>query len=133
MQESLSPKHGRELLSNTFEQLLNGRVVTDKGGRHLKPTGRNVADSTFDIVWDPLHEVRAILVLYVQHLLVHFLHGDASAEYGGSGEIAAMTRVTSRHHILGVEDLLHELGNRDSAILLGVAAGQGGETRHEEM
>ena len=70
VQEGLATEHGRELLRDTLEQLLDGGAVADEGGRHLEATWRDVADSRLDVVRDPLDEVAAVLVLHVQHLLV---------------------------------------------------------------
>ena len=76
----LAPKHGCELLRDPLEELLDGGGVADEGGGHLETSGRDVADSGLDVVGDPLHEVGAVLVLDVQHLLIHLLHGHAATE-----------------------------------------------------
>ena len=70
----LATEHGSELLRDALEQLLDGGGVSDEGGGHLETAGRDVTDSGFDVVGDPLHEVTAVLVLHVQHLLVHLSH-----------------------------------------------------------
>ena len=44
-----------------------------------------------------------------------------------------MTWVTGSHHVLGVEHLLGELGNGESAVLLGATGGEWGETGHKEV
>merc|ERR1719328_226018 len=75
MQESLAPEHGSELLTHTLEQLLDGSAVSDEGGAHLKTTWRNVTDGGLDVVGDPFNEVRGVLVLDVEHLLINLLHG----------------------------------------------------------
>src|SRR4051794_8758556 len=49
MQESLATEHSSELLANTLEQLLNGRRVTDKGGRHLEAARRDRAQSSLNV------------------------------------------------------------------------------------
>jgi len=71
VEESLATEHGRELLRDALEQLLDGGAVADKGRRHLQTAWRDVADRRLDVVRDPLDEVAAVLVLHVQHLLVH--------------------------------------------------------------
>jgi hypothetical protein len=76
MQESFSSEHGSELVTNTLEELLDGGRVTNEGRRHLKATGRNGAESSLNVVWDPLDEVGRVLVLHVAHLVLDFLHGD---------------------------------------------------------
>ena len=88
MQESLAAEHGGELLGDALEQLLDGGGVTDEGGGHLQAAWGNVTDSGLDIVGDPLDEVRRVLVLDVEHLLVNLLHGHASTEHGGDGQVA---------------------------------------------
>ena len=44
MQESLAPEHSGELFGDALEELLDGRRVADKGGRHLQAARRNVAN-----------------------------------------------------------------------------------------
>ena len=80
MKESLPPEHGRELLGDSLEDLLDGGGVAHEGGGHLETPGGNVAHAGHHVVGDPLHEVAAVLVLDVQHLLVNLLHGHATAE-----------------------------------------------------
>jgi len=72
MQEGFSSEHGSELLSHSFEHLLNGSGVADEGDGHLESLGGDVADGGFDVVGDPLDEVGRVFVLDVQHLLVDF-------------------------------------------------------------
>ena len=95
--------------------------------------GRDVTDGSEDIVGNPFHEVGAVLVLHVQHLLVDLLHGHPSAEDGGDRQVAAVSGVARGHHVLGVEHLLRELGDGERSVLLGAAGGEGRETGHEEV
>jgi hypothetical protein len=133
MQESLATEHGRELVADTLEQLLDRGRVTDEGRRHLEATGRNGAEGGLDVVGDPLNEVGGVLVLDVAHLVLDLLHGDLTTEDGRAGQVTTVTEVGGGHHVLGVEDLLGELGNRDGAEGVGVTAGEGSETDHEEV
>ena len=133
MQESLAAEHGGELLGDALEQLLDGGGVTDEGGGHLQAAWGNVTDSGLDIVGDPLDEVRRVLVLHVEHLLVDLLGRHAAAEERARGEVAAVARVAGRHDILGVEHLLDELGNGEGAVLLTAARCERSETRDEEV
>ncbi len=133
MKESLSPKHGRELLGDALEQLLDGRAVANEGDGHFETPRRNVADGGFDIVGDPFHKVAAVLVLDVQHLLVDFLHGHAATEHSGNGQVASVSWIAGRHHVLGVEHLLRELRYGEGAVLLAASAGQRSEAGHEEV
>merc|ERR1719318_836377 len=82
-----------ELFGDPLEQLLDGGGVANEGGSHLEPPWWDVADSSLDIVSDPLHEVGAVLVLDVEHLLVHLLHGHAATENSSNCEISAVSRI----------------------------------------
>ena len=44
-----------------------------------------------------------------------------------------MPGVAGRHHVLGVEHLLGQLGDGDGPVLLGATGCQGGEPGHEEV
>merc|ERR1719206_1522801 len=57
VKESLSPEHGSELLGDPLEQLLDGGGVADERGSHLESSWRNIADSSLDIVRNPLNKV----------------------------------------------------------------------------
>ena len=48
----------------------SGRVANESGG-HLESPWWDVTDSGLHVVRDPLDEVAAVLVLDVQHLLIH--------------------------------------------------------------
>ena len=109
VEEGLPTEHGSELFSYPLEKLLDGSGVTDEGGGHLEATGRDVADGSFDIVGDPFNKVGRVLVLDVEQLFVHLLHGHTAAEDAGDGEVTPVARITGRHHVLGVEHLLGEL------------------------
>merc|ERR1712235_56532 len=111
VKERLSSEHGGELLTHALEELLDGGRVTNEGSAHLEASRRDVADSGLDVVRDPLNKVRAVLVLSVEHLLVDLLHGHASSEHGGDGQVSSVSRVASSHHVLGIEHLLGERGN----------------------
>ena len=109
MKEGLPPEHSRELLSDSFEELLDGCGVADEGGGHLETSWRDVTHCSFHIVWDPLNKVGAVLVLDVEKLLVDFLHGHSPAEDTSHGEVPPMTRITGRHHVPCVKHLLGQL------------------------
>jgi len=133
VEEGLSSEHSSELLAHTLEQLLDGGGVTNEGGAHLQTSWWDVTHGGLDIVGDPFDEVAAVLVLYVQHLLVNLLHGHTSSEHGGYGEVTAVSGVAGSHHVLGIKHLLGELWDGEGSVLLATSAGQGGESWHEEM
>ena len=87
MKESLPSEHSGELLGDSLEQLLYGGGVANEGGGHLESPWWDVADSSLDVVGDPLHEVGRVLVLDIEHLLIHLLHGHPSSEHGGHGQV----------------------------------------------
>lgn len=152
MQESLDAEHGRELLTNALEELLDGGGVTNEGRRHLKATGGNGAESSLDVVGDPLNEVGGVLVLDVAHLVINLLHGDLTTagnnvrscaaqtgtcmgnlQDGRASEVATVAEVRGSHHVLGVEHLLGELRDADSTERVSATAGQGSKADHEEV
>merc|ERR1719318_888073 len=108
VEEGLPPEHGSELLGDPLEQLLDGGGVANECGCHLQPPGRDVADCSLDVVGNPFDEVAAVLILDVEHLLVHLLHGHPAPEHGSHREVPTMPGVTRCHHVLGVEHLLGE-------------------------
>ena len=106
MQESLTPEHSSELLTDALEQLLDGSAVANEGSRHLQTTGWDVTYSCLHVVGDPLNEVGAVLVLNVQHLFIYFLHGHTTTEHGCNSQITTMPWITCSHHVLGIKHLL---------------------------
>ncbi len=63
VQESLAPGHGRELLGDPLEHVLDGGRVDDEGGRLLQTANRDVVDGGHDVVGDPLDKAGRVLVL----------------------------------------------------------------------
>eukprot|EP00967_Tisochrysis_lutea_P103247 scaffold155771_cov15-Tisochrysis_lutea.AAC.1 len=54
--------------------------VAHEGAGHLQALRWDIAHACLDVVGDPLHEVGAVLVLHVEHLLIDLLGGHAAAE-----------------------------------------------------
>jgi hypothetical protein len=133
VQESLAPEHGRELLAHAAEHLLDGGGVAHEGGGHGQPDGRDVAHAGLDIVGDPLHEVGGVLVLHVDHLLVHLLGAHLAPEHSGRCQVPPVARVRRAHHVLGIPHLLRQLRHRQRAVLLRAAGRQRREPHHEEV
>ena len=80
MEESFASKHSRELLAQSFEELLDGRVVSYKSPGHFEAFGRYVTDGGFYVIWNPFDKERAVYVLDIEYLFVHFFHGHATTE-----------------------------------------------------
>merc|ERR1719191_48783 len=116
-----------------LEHLLDGSRVADEAGGHLESLGGDITDGGLDVVGDPFYEVRAVLVLDIEHLLINFLGGHAATEHTSSGEVAAVAGVSSAHHVLGIELLLGELGDSERTVLLGATRGEGDKANHEEV
>ena len=133
MEESLSSEHSGELLADPLEELLDGGAVSDEGGRHLESSGRNVTDGGLNVVGNPLDEVAAVLVLHIQHLLIHLLHGHATSEHSSHGKVSAVSGVAGSHHVLGIEHLGGQLGDGQSSVLLGTSAGERSESGNKEV
>ncbi len=67
------------------------------------------------------------------HLLVNLLGRHSPPEHHGASQVPAVAGVGGAHHVLGVEALLGQLGDRQGAVLLRAAAGEGREADHEEV
>merc|ERR1712196_535444 len=98
----------------------------------FKPLG-GISQIPVLVVGNPLHKVGRVLVLHVQHLLVDLLGRHTSTEQGGSSQVATMARVSSAHHILGIEHLLGELWDRQCPVLLRTTGSEGRKSDHEEV
>merc|ERR1719401_2984399 len=57
VEERLAPEHRCEILSDTFEHLLNRRGVARESNGHLEPLWRDVTNASLDVVGNPLHKV----------------------------------------------------------------------------
>merc|ERR1719261_2063158 len=80
VQERLAAEHAGELFRNTLEHLLDRRRVADEAHGHLQSLRGDVTDAALHVVRDPLDEVRGVLVLHVEHLLVNLLRRHAATE-----------------------------------------------------
>ncbi len=133
VQECLTTEHSSELLRHTLPYFLNSSRVTNESGCHLQTLWWDITDGSLDVVRNPFDEVRGVLVDDVQHLLIDFLGGHATTEHAGASQVAAVARISSAHHVLGIELLLGQFWNSEGSVLLGTTGGQWGETHHEEV
>ena len=121
------------MFGDSLEHLLDGGGVSNEGDGHFETFGRDIANSGFDVVGDPLDEVGVVLGFDVEHLFVDFLGGHSSSEDSGGSEVSSVSGVRCAHHVLGVEHLLSELRDGEGSVLLGSSGGQRSESNHEEV
>merc|ERR1712226_1824694 len=133
VKECLTTEHGREVLSNTLEHLLNRRGVAQERHCHLEALWRDVADGALNVVGDPFYKVGAVLVLHVQHLFVDFLCGHTATEKRGSSQVTTMAWISCAHHVLCIEHLLRELGHCESTVLLWAPGRKWSKACHEKV
>ncbi|KAF1760613.1 hypothetical protein GCK72_008862 [Caenorhabditis remanei] len=105
-----------ELLRDALEELLDGGGVSDEGSGHLESTWWDVANGGLDIVWNPFDEVRGVLVLNVEHLLVDFLEDNNIKDIRAEYKLA-----------------LIDMRPRNMAATVSSLGGQWGESWHEEV
>ena len=74
MQEGFTFEHGRKLVADTLEELLNSGRVTQESNSHLQSARRNVTLGSLDVVGNPLDEIGGVFALNILHLLLDFLH-----------------------------------------------------------
>merc|ERR1711937_491682 len=133
MQESLAAEPCSKIFCHALEHLLNRSRISKECDCHFQSFWGDVAHGTFDVVWNPFHEVRRILVLHIQHLFIYFLCGHPPTEQGTSSEVTSMPGVSCAHHILSVKHLLRKFRDCQRAILLRATGSQRSESSHKEM
>merc|ERR1719213_163133 len=133
VEEGLAAEHGCEVLSDAFEHLLDRSGVAQKGYRRFQALWWDIANARLNVVRNPFHEVGTVLVLHIEHLLIHLLGRHASTEQRCCCQVAAMPWVCGTHHVLRVEHLLGQLWHRQGTILLGASGCEWREANHEEV
>mmetsp|Transcript_61669 Transcript_61669/g.127620 ORF Transcript_61669/g.127620 Transcript_61669/m.127620 type:complete len:268 (+) Transcript_61669:189-992(+) len=133
VQEGLASEHGREVLRNALEHFLDSCGVAGESHGHLQSLWWDVADGCLDVVGNPLHKVGGVLVLDIEHLLIHLFRGHSAAEECCGCQVSTVSRVCCAHHVLGIEHLLCQLRHGQGTVLLGSAGCQGCKAGHEEM
>merc|ERR1719231_156078 len=103
MKEGFAAEHTCEILSHSLEHFLDGGRVACESNSHLQALWRNIANASLDIVRDPLHKVRRVFVLNIEHLFVNLLGAHASTEKSRSCQVTSVTRICGAHHVLGIE------------------------------
>ncbi|KYN40672.1 hypothetical protein ALC56_04981, partial [Trachymyrmex septentrionalis] len=110
MQERLPSKHRVEFsvrLTTTKRQTnLNSRRIANESRGHFQTPRGYVTNGSFHVARYPLDEIAAVLVLDVEHLLVHLLHRHSATEYCGHCQISTVSRIARGHHVLRVKHLL---------------------------
>lgn len=86
-----------------------------------------------NVVRDPLDELVRVLGLHGVDVVLDLLHRDLSSPISSDGQVPPGPGVGSGHQVLGVKELLTELGDGETSVLLGSPGGQRGETGHEEV
>jgi hypothetical protein len=109
-----------------------------------------------NVVGDPLDELVRVLGLHTVDVVLNLLHGDLSSPVSGDlfgyqashqephhrsasaftdthGQVPSRPGVGGGHQGLGVEQLLSQLRNGQTPVLLGSPGSQRSETGHEEM
>jgi len=133
MEECLSSEHSSELFTDSLEHFLDGSWVSEESDGHFKSLWWDITDWWFDVVWDPFNEIRGVLVLNIQHLLIDFFGWHSSSKEGWSGKISTVSWIWSAHHVFSIKHLLGELWDGKGSILLRSSWGQWSESSHEEM
>ena len=133
MEESFSSEHSSELFSNSLEHFLDSSGVTNESNRHFKTFWWDIADSGFNVIWNPFNKVWRVLVLDVEHLFINLFGWHSSSEHSGCGKISTVSWVRSTHHVFGIEHLLGKFWYSKGSVYLGSSWGKWSETNHEEM
>lgn len=67
------------------------------------------------------------------HSIINFSHRDLSSEVGGDGEVSTVTRISGRHHVLGIEHLRGQVGDGRCSERLVRLGSEGSSSDGEEV
>lgn len=116
---------------NLFRLL--GNQLTNKCCRHLEPARWDITDGSLYVVRNPFDKIWTVFILDIQHLFIDFFGRHTASKHYSWSKITSVAWITSRHHVLRVENLLSQLWDGQGSVLLWTTACQRRETRHEEM
>ena len=133
MEEGLTTLHQLELLEDTLDDFLDGSGVTDEVRCHLQTTWRDIAQTDHDVTWDPLNEIRLVLLTDVQDLLFNVLSRNTATEQSHAGQVQTVAWVAGCHHVLVVEHLAGEFGDGQGAVHLAAAGSERCETVQHDL
>ena len=133
MKKCFSSEHGCELFTDSFKHFLNCCRVTDESNGHFKTFRWNITNRRFNVIRNPLNEIRGVFVLNIKHLFIYFFRWHSTSEHSGCSKISSMSWVRSTHHILGVEHLLGEFWYCEGSIDLRSSGCKWSETSHEKF
>ena len=121
------------MLSDSLEHFLNGSGVSKESNSHLKTLWWDITHWWFNVVWNPFNEVRWVLVLHIQHLLVDFFGWHSSSEKCWCSKISSVSWVRCAHHVFGIKHLLSQFWDSQGSVLLRPSWGKWCESSHEEV
>merc|ERR1712048_786714 len=90
VQKGFAAEHRSEILCNTLEHFLDCSCIPKELHCHLQSLWWDITHSCLDVIGDPLNEIRRVLVLHIEHLLVDLLCRHATSEKRCCREISPM-------------------------------------------
>ena len=97
------------------------------------PFGRSITIRDMDVVRNPFAIIVDILLLFLRKKLLYLRCTHFTSEQGSSSDVPSLLRVAGAQHILGIEQLLHYLGNRLLLVLKEIFWSKRGIAASKEM